>query len=118
MGAMMVSDRLTKRMIDLQKSTFEMMLKTANNIQEHSGRATQAFFEHMAVLPQEGVKSMSYWMDSVKQTRNEFNSIIRDSYDNWENIFEKTMRFNEETARRSQQRPQQHERRYHERRKG
>jgi hypothetical protein len=110
-GVMMGSDRLTKRMIDVQKSTFEMMLNTSGSIQEHSGRATQAFFEHMAVLPREGVKSMGYWMDSVKQTRNEFNMIIRDSYDNWENLFEKTMRFTEESARRSQQRPQQHERR-------
>jgi hypothetical protein len=99
----MVVDRLTKRMIDLQKSTFEMMLNTSGNIQEQSGRATRAYFEQMAGLPQEGVKTMGQWMDSVRETRNEFNSIIRDSYDTWGEIFETTMRHTEEAARQSQQ---------------
>ncbi len=98
----MVTDRMTKRMIDLQKSTFDMMLNTMSNIQEQSGRATQAWFEQMAGLPQEGVKTMGHWMDSIRETRNEFNSIIRDSYDNWGNIFEETVRRTEEAARQSQ----------------
>jgi hypothetical protein len=97
----MLTERMTKRMIDLQKSTFDMMLNTMGNIQEQSGRATQAFFEQMAGLPQEGVKNMNHWMDSVKQSRKEFNSIIRDGYENWGNIFEQTMRSTEEAARRS-----------------
>jgi hypothetical protein len=99
----MISERLTKRMIDFQKSTFEMMLNTMSNIQEQSGRATQAYFEQMAGLPQEGVKTMGHWMNSMKQTRNEFDSIIRDNFDNWGNMLEKTMQHTEEAVRRSQQ---------------
>lgn len=98
----METNRVTKRMIDLQKSTFDMMLDTMSNFQEQSGRATQAWFEQMAGLPQEGVKTMGHWMDSIRETRNEFNSIIRDSYDNWGNIFEETVRRTEEAARQSQ----------------
>jgi hypothetical protein len=96
----MVTDRMTKRMIDFQKSTFDMMLNTMGNIQEQSGRATQAFFEQMAGLPQEGVKSMNHWMDSVRQTREEFNSIVRDGYENWGNIFQQTAQRTEEAMRR------------------
>jgi hypothetical protein len=99
----MISERLTKRMIDFQKSTFEMMLNTMGNIQEQSGRATQAYFEQMAGLPQEGVKTMGHWMDSMKQTRYELDSIIRDNFDNWGNMLEKTMQHTEEAVRRSQQ---------------
>jgi hypothetical protein len=99
----MISERLTKRMIDFQKSTFEMMLNTMSNIQEQSGSATQAYFEQMAGLPQEGVKTMGHWMNSMKQTRNEFDSIIRDNFDNWGNMLEKTMQHTEEAVRRSQQ---------------
>ena len=97
----MVTDRMTRRMIDLQKSTFDMMLNTMSNFQEQSGRATKAFFEQMAGLPQEGVKTMGHWMDSVKQTRDEFNSIVREGYDSWGNLFEQTMRSTEQAARRS-----------------
>ena len=99
----MVTEKMTKRMIDLQKSTFDMMLNTMSNIQEQSGRATQAWFEQMAGLPQESVKTMSHWMETVRQTREEFNSIIRDSYDEWGNTVEQTMRRTEEATRKSQQ---------------
>jgi len=79
------------------------MLSTMNNIQEQSGRAARAWWEQMAVLPQEGVKTINYWMDSIKGTRDEFNSIIRDSCANWGNIFEQTVGNTEATARQSQQ---------------
>jgi hypothetical protein len=104
----MISDRLTKRMIDVQKSTFEMMLNMAGNIQEKSGQATQAYFEQMAGLPQEGVKIMGHWMNSMKQTRTEFDSIVRDNFENWGNMFEKTMQYAKESARQSQQKVKQH----------
>jgi cyclopropane fatty-acyl-phospholipid synthase-like methyltransferase len=103
-----VSDRLTKRMIDLQKSTFEMMLNTSSNIQEQSGRATQAYFEKMASLPGESIKTMAHWMDSVRKTHNEINSIIRDSYTTWGDIFEKTMRHTEKAARQPLQKARQY----------
>jgi hypothetical protein len=93
---------LTKRMIDMQKSTFDMMLNTMSNFQEKSGRATQAYFEQMANLPQEGLKTMNKWMDSMKQTREEFNSIIHENYDEWGNRVEQTMRKTEEAARQAQ----------------
>ncbi len=104
----MIAEQMTKRMIDLQKSTFDMMLNTMSNIQEQSGRATRAYFEQMASLPQEGVKSMSQWMDSMKQTREELNSIMREGYDNWGNMVEQSIRKTEETASQTQRKAQEY----------
>ena len=99
----MINDRMTQRMIDFQKSTLDMMLNTMGNIQEQSGRATHAYFEQMAGLPQQGLKAMGHWMDSMRQAHNEFNSIVRDSLDSWGNVFEQTVRQTQESARHSAQ---------------
>lgn len=105
----MFTDRMTKQMIDLQKSTFDMMLNTMSTIQEQSGRATQAWFEQMAALPQEGVKTMNNWMDSMRESRNQFNSAIQEGFENWGNMAERTMRQTEEYARQYQRSTQHQE---------
>ena len=98
----MITDRITKRMIDLQKSTLDMMLNTMSNIKEQSGRASLSWFEQMANLPQENLKLMRNWMDSVRDTRNEMNSIIRDGLDNWGNVVEQTTSQSEDIVRQGQ----------------
>jgi hypothetical protein len=76
-----------------------MMLDTMSNIQEKSGRATLAYFEQLSRLPQENVKTMTRWMDSVKVTRAEFNSIMRDNYNSWNNLLGQAARHTGQTTR-------------------
>ncbi len=92
----MIADRLTKGMIDLQKSTFSMMLETMSTIQERSGRAAHAYFERMAGLPRQGVESWSHWMDSAQGARDEFRSMMRDGYDEWGKRLGRSVRHTEE----------------------
>jgi hypothetical protein len=92
-------DDLIKMILKLQRSALNMMLDTMSNIQEKSGRATLAFFEHMSRLPQKNVKTMTRWMDSVKATRAEFNSVTRDNYHNWDNMLVQAARHTGQTTR-------------------
>ena len=85
----MQTGKLVKTVMDLQKSTFEVMLKNMSTMQEQSGRAAQVWFERMAGLPRQSVQTMSQWMNSVIQTRRQFDSIARDSYRNWSDLYEK-----------------------------
>ena len=105
----MFTEKMTKQMIDLQKSTFDMMLNTMSNIQEQSGRATQAWFEQVAGLPQENLKSMNNWMDAMRESRNQFNSAVQEGFKNYGNVVEQTMRQTEESARQFQRSAQQQE---------
>jgi hypothetical protein len=95
----MVRDTLTKRLLEIQRSALNMMLDTMSNIQEKSGRATLAYFEQLSRLPQENVKTMTRWMDSVKVTRAEFNSIMRDNYNSWNNLLGQAARHTGQTTR-------------------
>jgi hypothetical protein len=99
----MMADRMTRSMIDLQKETFEMMLDNMSKFKEQSGRATQAWFEQMAGLPQEGVKTMRRWMDEMGDTRNELNAVMRDNFQNWARLFEQTVQRSEEAARQARE---------------
>jgi hypothetical protein len=99
----MITNRMTKQMIDLQKSTFDMMLNTMSNFQEKSGRATQAYFEQMANLPQENLKPMRHWMDSMSAIHNEFKAVIHGGFDSFGDVFDQTMRQTEKTVRNAQQ---------------
>jgi hypothetical protein len=99
----MMTDRMTKRMIEFQRNTFEMMLDNMSKLQEQSGRAAQAWFEQMAGLPQEGVKTMSRWMDVMGDTRNELNAIMRDNFEKWSRVFERTVQQSIIAARQTQE---------------
>ncbi len=76
----MVPDQLAKEIFKLQKSAFGMLLDTVSSVQEQSGRAALAFFEQMSGWPREHVRTMAQWMDSVNETREAFNAMIRDPY--------------------------------------
>jgi hypothetical protein len=99
----MMADRMTKRMIEFQKDTFEMMLDNMNKLKDQSGRAAQAWAEQMARLPQEGVTSMRQWMDVMGETRNELNAIMRDNFENWGRVLERTVQQSETAARQTQE---------------
>ena len=107
----MVSDRLTKSMIDVQKSTIEMVLSTLSTVEQQSGRATVSFLDQMAGLPREGLKSMNRWMDSMKTANDELGSMMRDGYEQWSDIFAPTIRHTGQAAQQSRQTAREYGRR-------
>jgi hypothetical protein len=99
----MITNRMTKQMIDLQKATLDIMFNTLSDFQEQSGQAVHAWFEQMANLPHENLKPMRHWMDSMSAIHNEFKAVIHGGFDSFGDVFDQTMRQTEKTVRNAQQ---------------
>jgi hypothetical protein len=52
---------------------------------------------------------MNNWMDSMRESRNQFNSAIKEGLEQWGNVTERTMRQIDESARYYQRSAQKKE---------
>ncbi len=79
--------KLTRQMIDFNKTTFDNSFNTMVVLQDQSEKMVNAFMEQATWLPEEGKKAMKEWLASYKKGREDFKKIADDSFRNIENYF-------------------------------
>jgi len=82
--------RITKQMIDFQKSTFDNSFNAMVMLQDQTEKLARTFLEQANWLPEEGRKAIDEWIGTYKKGREDFKKVVNDSYQKVMDFFEST----------------------------
>ncbi|MCK8602873.1 hypothetical protein [Desulfoferrobacter suflitae] len=82
--------KMTKQMIDFNKSSFDNTFNALSMLQEQYERMINSFLDQAAWLPEEGKKVLNEWLDSYKKGRETFKETVDTSFQKVEDYFSKT----------------------------
>jgi len=82
----MQTSKLTKQILDFQKSTFETFYGAMTRIQNQMESTTTNLLKRSAIVPEEGLKAIDAWSNVIKQGQSDVKKIIDDGFDAWESL--------------------------------
>lgn len=88
----MQTSKLTKQILDFQKSTFDTFYGTMTRIQNQVESTTTNMLKRSAIVPEEGIKAMDSWSSVIKQGQNDVKKLIDDSFEAWESLLTTTVK--------------------------
>ena len=83
----MESAKITKQMIDFQKTTFDNTFSAMVMLQEQTERMTNTLLDQAAWLPEEGKKAINDWVKAYKKGREDFKKIVDENFTKVEDFF-------------------------------
>jgi gas vesicle protein len=89
-GEPMDAAKITKQMIDFQKTTFDNTFNAMVMLQDQAERMSKTLLEQATWLPEEGRKAIRDWVDAYKNGREEFKKHVDDNFKKVEEFFETT----------------------------
>jgi len=84
----MDATKMTKQMIDFQKTTFDNTFNAMVMLQDQAERMANTLLEQSSWLPEEGRKTIRDWVDAYKSGREEFKRNVDESFKKVEDFFE------------------------------
>ncbi len=79
--------KITKQMIDFQKTTFDNTFSAMIMLQDQAERMAGTLLEQATWLPEEGRKAIRDWVDAYKNGREEFKKNVDESFKKVEDFF-------------------------------
>jgi hypothetical protein len=93
-GKIMEQGKITKQMIEFQKTAFDNMFNAMTILQEQTEKMVNMFLEQAPWLPAEGKEAVNEWLKTYKKGREAYKASVNESYKKVEdflvNIEEKT----------------------------
>ena len=90
----MEQGKITKQMIEFQKTAFDNMFNAMTILQEQTEKMVNMFLEQAPWLPAEGKEAVNEWLKTYKKGREAYKASFNESYKKVEdflvNIEEKT----------------------------
>ena len=83
----MDSAKITKQMIDFQKTTFDNTFSAMVMMQEQTERMANTLLEQAAWMPEEGKKVISDWVKAYKKGREDFKKGVDENFKKVEDFF-------------------------------
>lgn len=83
----MDSAKITKQMIDFQKTTFDNTFSAMVMLQEQTERMANTLLEQAAWMPEEGKKVINDWVKAYKKGREDFKKSVDDNFKKVEDFF-------------------------------
>jgi uncharacterized coiled-coil DUF342 family protein len=80
--------KITKQMIDFQKTTFDNTFNAMVMLQDQAERMSKTLLEQATWLPEEGRKAIRDWVDAYKKGREEFKKNVDENFAKVETFFE------------------------------
>jgi len=80
--------KITKQMIDFQKTTFDNTFNAMVMLQDQAERMANTLIEQATWMPEEGRKAVRDWVDAYKSGREEFKKNVDDNFKKVEEFFE------------------------------
>jgi hypothetical protein len=80
--------KMTKQMIDFQKTTFDNTFNAMVMLQDQAERMANTLLEQATWLPEEGRKAIRDWVAAYKNGREEFKTNVDQSFKKVEEFFE------------------------------
>jgi polyhydroxyalkanoate synthesis regulator phasin len=84
----MDATRMTKQMIDFQKTTFDNTFNAMVMLQDQAERMAHTLLEQATWMPEEGRKAVREWVAAYKNGREEFKKNVDQSFKKVEDFFE------------------------------
>jgi len=88
----MQTGKLTKQIIDFQKSTFETVYGAMTRIQNQMESTTTNLLKRSSIVPEEGIKAIDAWSSVIKQGQSDVKKLIVDGFDAWESLLTSTVK--------------------------
>ena len=83
----MDSAKITKQMIDFQKTTFDNTFSAMVMMQEQTERMANTLLEQAAWMPEEGKKVINDWVKAYKKGREDFKKGVDENFKKVEDFF-------------------------------
>ncbi len=84
---MMNQQKLTKQILDFNKTTFDNTFNAMVLLQEQTEKVVTSLMEQAPWIPAEGKKAMNEWVDTFKKGRGEFKKVVDESFGKVEACF-------------------------------
>ena len=84
----MDATKITKQMIDFQKTTFDNTFSALVMLQDQAERMSKTLLEQATWLPEEGRKAIRDWVDAYKNGREDFKKNVDDNFQKVEAFFQ------------------------------
>jgi hypothetical protein len=88
----MQTSKLTKQILDFQKSTFETFYGTMTRIQNQMESTTTNLLKRSSIVPEEGLRALDAWSSAIKQGQSDVKKMIDDGFDAWESLLTKSVK--------------------------
>jgi len=79
--------KLAKQMIDFNKATFDNSFNAIAMLHEQMEKTQNTFLEQASWLPQEGRKALCEWVTTCRKGRENFKTVVDDSFKKVESYF-------------------------------
>jgi hypothetical protein len=83
----MTPTKLTKQMLDFQKTTFDNAFNTVILIQDQTEKMTSSFLNQAPGFPKEGQNTINEWANAFKKGRDDFKKAVDESFEKMETFF-------------------------------
>lgn len=80
-------NKLTKQMIEFQKTTFNNTFNTMVMWQDQSEQMLNTFLEQNPMLPKQNKDAINEWLKVCQKARNDYKKTIDESFKNLESFF-------------------------------
>ena len=76
----MEQGKITKQMIEFQKTAFDNMFNAMTILQEQTEKMVNMFLEQAPWLPAEGKEAVNEWLKTYKKGREAYKTSVNESY--------------------------------------
>ena len=83
----MNQQKITKQILDFNKTTFDNTYNAMVLMQEQTEKMVNSLMEQATWIPAEGKKAMTEWVDTFKKGRGEFKKVLDESFGKVESCF-------------------------------
>lgn len=84
---MMEPVKITKQVIEFQKTTFDNTFNAMVVLQEQAEKMTKAMLEQSPWVPEEGKKAVQEWIGAYKKGREDFKKMVEENFQRVEDFF-------------------------------
>jgi len=81
--------QVTKQVIDFQKGVFSSWYDVVAMVQDQSASAMETILNQAGLMPEEGRKTISSWLNTCQQERSRFKSYVDAGFSNLEKLTKK-----------------------------
>lgn len=83
----MTPTKLTKQLLDFQKTTFDNAFNTVILIQDQTEKRASSFLDRTPWFPKEGQNTINEWANAFKKGRDDFKKVVDESFEKMETFF-------------------------------
>ncbi len=79
--------KITKQIIEFQKTTFDNAFNAMTAFQEQTEKMVRSAMDISPLVPEEGKKTVNEWINACKKGRNDFKTMVEDNFRKAEDFF-------------------------------